>query len=377
MEYISKSIENKKVLWFEQANQYLVVEPSFYEVFIQLLNGTGEQDIRTYCRHQFMLTDVESQNILSSCADILDQLNHQNRVELMDKPIDLNKYDYSIVYMYHHNNIRIGVHYSSLALAEFLHPKFAHIASSYDSDVNVDHTVFVMYLEEYIVLVVDEKQIGRWNNEELHFLQGKFAMTLMNCFCNKKEEDWLGVLHASAISFNGQCMAFLGSSGSGKSTATARLTMNGFDLLADDFIPISTKTGEMLSFPAAISIKESILNEMESNFPRLKKSKLRKKSIATHYKYLYPQVNANNCVESKECKAIVFIRYENGVRNRFEEISKLEALECLVPDSWISPNRLNVSSFIDWLLKMPCYRMQYSDNDWMIATITKMMNDEI
>lgn len=58
------------------------------------------------------------------------------------------------------------------------------------------------------------------------------------------------VLHASAVSFQGQAVAFLGLSGCGKSTLAAALTASGFPLITDDVLPIEKKGERFLARPA-------------------------------------------------------------------------------------------------------------------------------
>ncbi|MFN2399114.1 MAG: hypothetical protein ABR543_10825 [Gemmatimonadaceae bacterium] len=48
------------------------------------------------------------------------------------------------------------------------------------------------------------------------------------------------ILHASAVAVNGAALAFLGSSGMGKSTTTAALHSRGHKLLADDLVAVDT-----------------------------------------------------------------------------------------------------------------------------------------
>lgn len=376
MEHISKSIETKKVVWFEEANQYLVVDDSFYGVFNRYLKGMSVSNLLSYCRVEFSLSNIDAKEIISSCKKLQDQLLNNSKMVTVEEPLELKLDTDRICYNYCFNHKKISVQFSSVELAELIHPKYAHLSRKYFEEIHSDHFIVVTEIDKHIALVVDGILLGKWTVDGLHFLQGKFAMALLNCVNEKGDDDWLGVLHASAVSFKNQSIVFLGESGNGKSTATTLLSTNGFELLADDFVPIDASTKKTVSFPAAISIKESLLNEMELNFPQLKSSQLRIKDSTTNYKYLYP-VNENHLSTSKKCKALVFIKYEAGVEDKLEEISKLEALECLIPDSWISPKKENANSFLDWIISMPCYKMYYSNNDKMIALIDKLMRDEI
>jgi len=80
-------------------------------------------------------------------------------------------------------------------------------------------------------------------------------MALLNQAHSKSENDWMGVLHASAIGYQENSLLFLGDSGNGKSTASAIALASGLSLLADDFVPLD-KSASVLAFPAAISVKK-------------------------------------------------------------------------------------------------------------------------
>ena len=377
MEFVSRDIESKKVLWFEEINQYLILDIPFYKVFYRFLNGVNSCDILLYCEQEFSLSSNSSQQILASCIELKNQLQIHSKDFVKNESLDLLNTPCNYVENYLLNNKIIKVQFSSKTLLDIIHPKFAHLCSGIVKDFCEDHTLSVVEFENDIALMVDGGFVGRWTRNELHFLQGKFAMALLNCSNNKIEDDWLAVLHASAVSFKNKCVAFLGESGSGKSTATTLLTANGFDLLADDFVPIDASTNKVLSFPAAISIKESMLAEFELCYPQLKSSVLRSKDSKVSYKYLYPPNSLPNLSVSKTCEALVFIKFENGVKDCLEEISKIEALEYLIPDSWISPKKINASSFLDWLVNIPCYKLHYSNNAKMISIIDNLMKDEL
>jgi hypothetical protein len=65
-------------------------------------------------------------------------------------------------------------------------------------------------------------------------------------------------LHASAASFRGQLIAFLGESGQGKSTLAAYLTASGgpdWRLVADDILPATMGAGGLLAWPSFPQLK--------------------------------------------------------------------------------------------------------------------------
>jgi hypothetical protein len=58
------------------------------------------------------------------------------------------------------------------------------------------------------------------------------------------------VLHASSVAINGKAVAFMGSSGWGKSTLAAAFHAQGYPVLSDDVLPIQTDGEQPLVLPA-------------------------------------------------------------------------------------------------------------------------------
>lgn len=57
-------------------------------------------------------------------------------------------------------------------------------------------------------------------------------------------------LHASAVSYEGRCIAFLGSAGAGKSTTAAAFARDGHAILSDDIVALVERKGALLAMPA-------------------------------------------------------------------------------------------------------------------------------
>ena len=84
-------------------------------------------------------------------------------------------------------------------------------------------------------------------------------MKIIECIYNKNEAEWMGVFNASAINFKDENILILGDSGNGKSTSLALLQAQGFQCIADDFVPID-QAQNVYSFPAGISIKKKTVS---------------------------------------------------------------------------------------------------------------------
>lgn len=357
MKYYSKQIESNMVLWFEETNRYVVLEPLFYEVF-KSYNENTVDNAQSYLAKKFKLNKDELRDSYSSYKVFIDQITGIEQSNTTShKPIDINTWAYTFHYKVYGTNLKLR--FSDNLAKELIHPKFAHLLVNVDT--NYSHSIDIIHHNGLLFLILNNKHVGSWSLNERHLFQGKFAVILLNLTSNKCDKDWMAVLHASAVYKENKTIVFLGESGSGKSTATTLLTLQGYNLLADDFVPLEATTKQIYSFPAAISVKEQLLAQMEESFPQLKTTSLRRKDSKTQYKYLYPEVEKDRSI-SLVANALVFIKYVEAAKTSLKPLSASEVLELLIPDSWISPSAQHIPLFLDWIEQVPAYTLAYSDN---------------
>src|SRR5207342_3502002 len=75
----------------------------------------------------------------------------------------------------------------------------------------------------------------------------------------------LALFHASAVVLDEQAYAFVGLSGSGKTSIAAQLVARGAQMLTDDVLALELADGEVSAFagPARISIERSELDSLD------------------------------------------------------------------------------------------------------------------
>ena len=148
---------------------------------------------------------------------------------------------------------------------------------------------------------------------------------------------------------------------------------NGFNLIADDFVPIDTFS-KVRFFPAALSVKKQALNTLSEDFPELINAKeIHFKQLNKTVRYLASKNDFS--MDSYPTKAIVFIKYKQDITFELNEMPTIEAFQEFVPDTWISPISENAKKFLDWFSTMPCYRLTYSDNDKLVSEIKHLFNE--
>ena len=251
------------------------------------------------------------------------------------------------------------------------HPKIAHLEVSNERDF--EHTATIFSDGKTTLLYLDNELIGSWSREEIHYFEGKFLMKIIEYIYEKPEDNWMGVFHASALSYKKDTILFLGDSGSGKSTSLALLQAHGFHCVADDFVPIDNNQ-LVHSFPAGISIKENSLETLLPYYPVLENSaKYHYKRLNKTVRYIPPKNTDYNT--HYQCKALIFIKYDKHIDFEIKPISNMDAFEYLVPDSWISQNANNVAVFLEWFSLLPCYQLNYSNNEKMIAKVGRLFKN--
>ena len=371
---LSKTIEDKRYLWLERTNQYVVLEQEAFKVAEKLIKGEIPETIATHLETTLsvpfeaalkFVKELEDQILNSSTKGQEKSINYLSKTTIPS--------DFEITTTYQVNNTLIKVSYKSDVEASYIHPKFAHLETDKLNKVT-DFKVFITH--DKIYLAINNKVKYGWPKEEIHYFQGKFSMEFIQAMYDKEESEWMGVFHASAVSNQKKAVLFLGDSGNGKSTSLALLQKHGFQCMADDFVPIAATNKEVYHFPAAISVKNSSLQTLAPLYPILNDTKeYHLKRLNKRVRYLPP--NYTDTQTHLACKDLVFIKYQKDAALSFSKISKQKAFELLVPDSWLSSKKENATSFLEWFASLNCYQITYSQTNEMVASVSKIFNNDV
>jgi len=373
-EFLSKTLEKKSIVWFKASNSYIILEEISAQLVYQILEKKTFSEITTALAEKLTISEQEATTIIK---DLNDQIVIPNTTKTTEEHTSKSKYllpsNFTFKKHYLINKKIFKVEFANEFQLSLIHPKFAHLETQESS--KIDHTFQVFNSNHLIHLVVDGEFIGAWESKNAHYFQGKFSMKIIECIYNKKEVEWMGVFHASAINYKNDNILILGDSGNGKSTSLALLQTQGFQCIADDFVPID-QAHDVYSFPAGISIKKKALSVLLKEYPILETSaEYHYERLKKTVRYLPPKkIDYHKKVP---CKALVFIKYDENVDFEISEISKLKAFEHLVPDSWISSVPQNAATFLEWFEKLPCYQLTYSNNELMYSAIKRIFEDDL
>ena len=368
-----KTIEDKKIVWFKESNSYTVFTPIVSEIFLKMTLNISTNEIEKRFLKKLNTPIPQAKIFLKDIYNIY----KKNTSVAPTKETTKTKYQLPKAFFsekkYSINNCIFYFQYETAYHELKIHPAFAHLETRKHSNQHFTYTFFCV--NHSIVFLKNNRFIGKWNTNEAHFFEGKVSMQLLIDIYQKPEMDWMGVFHASAISYKKESLLLLGDSGNGKSTSLALLNANGFNCIADDFVPVDNQKN-IHTYPAAISIKKKSVKTLLPYYPELENS------AEYHFKKLNKTVRflAPKKIKYKlklKCKALIFIKYNLDIEIEINTLSKIEALQQLVPDSWISPLEKNVNVFLDWFLELPCYQLTYSNNQKMIESVSKIFNNEL
>ncbi len=359
-------------MWSSRDNKYLVLENTTALLVSKLSKGIALEEISRELSQELSLPIKETTGfVLDLKKRFIDLDSSRNLNKIEDPKSTAIPEMFGLVKFYKINELIIKACFENEEVCFLIHPKFEHLEVASQKH---DFCFKTFTKKAHIFLAVDHKLIGSWPFEEIHYFQGKFSMQLIQKIHKKQEDKWLGVFHASAVSDKKNAMLFLGDSGNGKSTSLALLQAHGFECIADDFVPVAVQNQDVYSFPAAISIKKTSLDTLLPFYPELNDSKEYDfKVLQKIVRYLKP--NNSDFSNHLPCKGFVFIKYIKDAPLSCEKIDKIIAFQKLVPDSWLSPIKENAAIFLDWFAASDCFELTYSNNNEMVAQVSKLFRD--
>ena len=363
-----KPIKDQVVIWFGNTNRYIVVQKEVSDIIQDLHNNIPERETALKLSKVLNVPfDVMASFVSDVKTDVYYANLEKEKTETKSYPVSkvFSIGDGFISKFYSINGLTLQVDYQSDYELGLTHHKFAHLETNKPNTVSTHFKVFTH--QKLLYLMVDKDIVGAWDERNIHFFQGKFSMEIIQQLYQKDETKWMGVFHASAVAKKGSCALILGDSGNGKSTALALLQAHGFDCLADDFVPIDSQNNLVHTFPAAISIKKNSVDTLLPYYPELNSlTEIEFKKQHKTVKYLPPK--SLNYSAQSPCRALIFVKYTPDETCKLTDVSNIDAFQKIVTDSWLSPLRQNVKSFLNWFEGMPCYQLAYSDNGEMITT---------
>ena len=370
IDYRFYSVNDVYVVWIAGINRYVqLLEPAF-GVFGLWAKDTNKVTIADWCASRYSLSKTDS-------LCFVDEIVSQMKLLMDSKPADIKEqvaenpttaqHDYFTTY-----NYRVGIHvfrfiYRDSYLEDLFHPLFKHYITDNKSDEFT--TTFELYSQNGTdILTVNEGNVFEFPAGSVDRYQGAVFMEILNTIHNKQMDDWMGVIHASAVTDGKKAVLFTAPSGSGKSTIAMLMMAQGYASLSDDFVPVAIQEPEVYHFPTGISVKPGAADLLKEQLPQLQQLT----AIPIPGEEVYVAPASSNIHPSVPACAIVFVKYDSEVAFDLKREPNLGMMNDLIRQSWIAGTPEAAERFLHWYLNLPVYSLRYSDNKSAVEELSKL-----
>jgi hypothetical protein len=374
--FVKKKIGNSYLIWFQNSNLYFQLEEPAWFVFKKTVKRNKSETIAKEFSDRYGLTYKDSLGFVLEIRQKISEMNRPGIKKVFEeKPLEVIEKHIFPVYSQHSYDMKnktIVFKFETPWLENYIHPLIKHLETD---DASTNTSLFELFTyDERVYFRLDNKFIGSWGQDESHFTKGRIFIELVNVLHNKTDHDWLMTVHASAISNARKTILFSAAPGSGKSTIAALLQTQGYQIISDDFVPISRSSFKAYPFPIALSVKEGSLDLLKPHYPELENNPLITVNQEKKVKYLPVE---NKIMEMVfPVKEFVFIKYDKSVDFALERIEPTQAIKTLFEEAWIPPKPENVAIFLDRIMNISFYTLTYSNNKKALESITRLFNND-
>ncbi len=368
MSYLVKKLDNAHVVWFQASNQWAQFDELQWLIFSLYTQQTKPNDAERIIASNHSLSIKTAQGIVNNLYQSFGKLFNpdfklpvfvENSSCFQDFiPERTKRHRYSF------NSNRFEIAYGSPYLESYIHLPLSHLEVGKDEKTLGVFEVFP-YQNKYILRVGGVNGIVL-SADEPGQIKRLLYIELSNLFYKKTENDWMAYIHGSAVKRNDKLLVLTSPGGSGKSTMAALLQLNGFEFFSDDFIPVEATTENIYPFPAALCVKNNVVNILESKNLEL----LKRKGSELAYLRLKP-LELQTLPQKLE--NIVFIHYSKSLNVDFSPISTLEALQNFMQEAWVGDDLRRAENFIEWFAKLNFYKLEYGNSEEAIKILTKLV----
>jgi hypothetical protein len=379
-----KYVEGKRIAWFEQANQWVQLEEPAWFVYKLSVKGLSPDEVIARCQKKYGSGKEESTRFVTEILNQLYQFQQPQASPLRSPSPALHPspvlnsslaINWHSVRSYRINNQLITLFFQFDWLEYNVHPLLAHLEIPLQISGGESIELFQIDAGYYVRLAKDPNRTWVFDKHELQ--KGRAFIEILNTIFGKKEENWMTIVHGSAITDGKSTILFSSACGGGKSTMAALLHANGFQVLSDDMVPVEAKSRKIYPFPAALSVKAGAIPLLIPYFPDLATAKTFDfPTLDKQVRYLPLNQSLVDKGLINKAKILIFIKYDRTEDLRLEKISKLEAIKLFNEEAWISPTPENAKSYINWFLSLTCYKLTYSNNESAILKIRQLFNAE-
>lgn len=375
LQNIAKKVDESYIVWFEKSNQWIQFEEPAWFVNVLFQKGVDKRTISQKFSRKFNVSPQASSPLIDEiCACI----------SALSKPAsysgDINSTYFPHTYClkpYTIRNYIIGNKYFQITYASrlaeyYIHPPLAYLETSISGEP--DNRFEIQSNANIPVLIEENKSSLAF--EDFMRLRKRLYIHMVNAIFDKTNDDWMSFVHASALTNGKQTILFSSASGSGKSTMAALLQANGFTLVSDDFVAIDADYKHAFPFPAALSVKEGSFDLLSSYYGDLRDKKFNNyEFLHKSTRYLPPKTEKLPNLKTKPVKNIVFIRYNPNAQCNLNLMPQQEAFKLFHDQAWVSGDPQHAKGFINWFLKLRCYRLEYGNTSEAVKRVSALFEN--
>jgi hypothetical protein len=376
--HIKRKIGSSYLVWFQNSNFYIQLEEPAWFVFQKVIRRYKTDTIAKEFAERYGVNHKESLAFVCDIRTEIEKMNRKgNSAEHHKKDFEVNNnhtFEPRFVHHYRFGNKIIAFSFENEYFEHYLHPLICHFETK---EENNEMPLFELFaFQDQIVFRFNGEVKGIWSKDETHLVKGLIFTFLINVIYDKKDDDWLMTVHASAITDGKKTILFSAPPNHGKTTIAALLQDRGFKLISDDFVPIDRNTLSAYPFPIAMSVKQSSMDLLSSVFPDLSQKPLNYISPEKSVRYL-PYDNGSDLTDRIfPVKDFVFIQYNKSVDFEWEKLDLLKGLKFLLDQAWITPVQGNATILFDKILQLSFYKLTYSNNPKALDAITNLFEND-
>lgn len=361
--YIKKNIGDSYLVWMENSNLFFLLEEPAWFVFERIANSHEFGVIAQEFSKAYSVGIDESTAFVNGMKQRINEYNQPPVFE--DIPLDdEDKFSGFQYRLYSNHTYLMGKEtvqfsFSDKQLENYIHPLIKHLEIGYTGQPVSSFELF--NYQGTVVFRLNQEIKGVWSPDESHLVKGRIFLELINLLHNKKENDWLMTVHASAITNQQKTILFSAAPGSGKTTIAALLQARGYQLISDDFVPFDKKSLDAYPFPIAMSVKEGALEVLKSYYPQLEEKPL--VNATPDKKVRYWPIQNEKMTMIYPVREIVFVKYDQDVKYRLLPLTKTQALKRLIDQIWVPPEPANIEMLFERIEGVSFYELVYSDTE--------------
>jgi len=265
----------------------------------------------------------------------------------------------------------IRVCFASQEVADYLRPMLAHLVCSWTGQT--DHAMDLIAQANKHFIIIDGKLVEMASLAKEAAVLAFREITELAC----RRENWLTILHAAGVGWQGSGIVFPALGGSGKTTLTAALIHSSFEYLNDDVIPIDRHSGGLVPIPMSLCIKSGSWSVLQNLYPSLSQSEAfgRNNLIV---KYLTPPAGSiDSLIGTYNAKYLIASHYQKDAPTRLQAISAAEGLQAIIEGESLLRLPLqpqDIKELTSWVKELRCYRLFYGELAPAVETIRKLVS---